>query len=134
MSRGIHARGEPIRVIAGVSIIATYEPAVTAAGVVEFQHLIRQLTISNTTDGYILITFDESLDQMRLVPGQAVFFDFTANKAGGKDGFFLGMGDAVFVRQSSGDFPGDTDPTTGYVTVSAYYADGDGGTNSGGNS
>lgn len=126
MSRGIHCRGESIRSIDGSVITNTYKPLLTPNNVAEFEHLIRQLIITNTTNGYLLVSFDPLVDQLRLIPGQAVFFDFTTNKAGSKDGFFLGMGDAVWVKQSSALFATDTDATSGFITASAYYADGDG--------
>lgn len=127
MSRGIKIQSESIRVVSGTTLGAfplTYFPFTGSGAVTVFRHLVRMIILSNTTDGYIIISFDGATQHLRLVPGQSLVLDITANKATNVDGFFLGMNQEIFA--STSNFPGDTDPTTGFVTLSAFYALGDG--------
>ena len=147
MSRGIKLQAEQMRYQDGSLITNTFEPlsnSYLTAGIVGgtlfnngFQHLIRQLILQNNTDGFVLIAFEvdpeyvtsyEDYCALRMVPGQSIIFDFTTNKAGSKDGFFLGMGDEIYIKSSAVVFTeaGDTAPTKGLFTASAFYALGDG--------
>lgn len=146
MSRGIKLQAEPIRYLDGASITNNYQALsnsyLTSLIVTDkifnsgFQHLIRMLILQNNTDGYVLVAFEQDPDfvaefpdygAIRMTPGQSIIFDFTANKAGNKDGFFLGMGDQIWIKNSpAAYFIGDTAATTGNFTASAFYALGDG--------
>lgn len=145
MSRGIKLQAEPLRYLDGASFSSVYQQLTnnyfTQTGIKPcFQHNIRQLILTNNTDGTVMVLFEydpkvvsaytvagvADYCALRMTPGQSLVLDITTNKAMGPDGFFLAMGDSIWVRDS--DLAGDLGPTEGYFTASAFYALGDGGT------
>lgn len=126
MSRGIKFQSESIRVVSGATLGATpltYFPFTGSGSATTFQHLIRIIILSNTTDGHIIISFDGETQNLRLVPGQSLVLDIAANKVTNVDGFFLDTNQQIYA--STSNFPGDTDPTGGFVTLSSFFAAGD---------
>jgi hypothetical protein len=104
---------ESLRSLAFGSISGTYAAVGTA-----FTHPIRIMTISNQTNGDMILSFDDAnaSGNIFLFAGEQRTYNFTSNMIPGKDDSLeLPIGTEVFVKQS-------TAPSSGGVTVEAVYA------------
>lgn len=108
-SLALRAAFEPLRSLAFGSIGAAYM-GVGAA----FSHPIRMLIIENLTNAELLFSFNGIDDHLALPSGGPIIFDFTTNKGGNSQGFFIAEGDRVYVKESG-------TPTSGTVYVSVVY-------------
>lgn len=79
------------------------------------EHPIVNYRIQNFTDQDITISYDGNLDHDIVGSGGFVLFDVASNKGKGEV-LGLAKGDIVYVK------PATSAPTSGYITLSAYYA------------
>lgn len=126
MSRGVRFQAEPIKWLGGAAINGTFQPLADESGNTLIKHVIRQFYIDNDTDGYVMVSFDGLSQHIRLAPGVKWMDDVATNRLGEPNEFALPINYSVYVAQTGANFPGDTNPTTGFVTLSCFYAYGDG--------
>lgn len=79
------------------------------------EHPIINYRIQNFTDENILISYDGTTDHDIIGEGGFVLLDVASNKGKG-DVLGLAKGDQVYVKAAT------SSPTSGYITLSAYYA------------
>jgi len=112
MAYGTRVAFDAVRELAFGSISGTY-----AALGVPIADNVRLLSVSNSTDDEVYISFDGTTNHLRLVANSFKLFDLSANKIR-DDGLFIAAGTQVYVKQVSGA------PTSGSVWVEAMSAEG----------
>ncbi len=80
-------------------------------------HPIRMILLSNLTDDSLQFSIDGVNDHFVVASNSGMVLDVSANKIN-EEGFFLGVGESIHVKQING-------PTTGNVYVSVIYGKGD---------
>lgn len=112
MAYGTRVAFDAVRQLAFGSITGTY-----AALGTPLADNVRLLSISNSTDAEVYISFDGTTDHLRLVDNSFKLFDFSANKIR-DDGLFIAVGTQIYVKQVS------SGPTSGAVWAEAVSAEG----------
>lgn len=102
---------EPLRSIAAGLIVGTYTTVGSA-----FAHPIYWIHLVNDTDSALVFSFDGIDDHLYLPSRGFLVMDITANQAGNASGLFFSIGQRIWVQSAV------SDPTTGIVTLSAFYA------------
>ncbi len=112
MAYGTRVRFDAVREAAFGTIGAAY----AAIGTATTDHT-RIISIFNSTNTDVYISFDGVTNHMRIASGTGQVLDLTANKVR-DDGFFLPSGEFIWVKRAAGA------PTSGLVWVQVTYADG----------
>lgn len=112
MAYGTRVAFDAVRELAFGSISGTY-----AALGTPLADNVRLLSISNSTDVDVYISFDGSTNHLRLANNSFKLFDFSANKIR-DDGLFVAVGTQIYVKQVSGA------ATSGSVWAEAVSAEG----------
>lgn len=100
---------EPVRSLDFTSIGAAYMGVGTA-----ISHPARQIFIQNLTDATVMFSFNGVDDHFPLPSNGFFLDDITSNKSLGQ-GFFLGEGERLYVKEVG-------TPTSGSVYFSVFYA------------
>jgi len=106
----IRAGWEPVRSLGFASIGVSY----TAVGT-PLTHPIRTVFIQNLTNAVLMFSFNGVDDNFPLPAFGYFVWDVTANKTR-EEGFFLGEGDVLFVKEIG-------TPTSGSVYFSVVYGE-----------
>lgn len=104
----IRAGWEPVRSIAFGSISGTYASVGTPLA-----HPIRTVLIQNLTNAVLMVSFDGVHDHFPIAAFGYFVWDITANKTR-EEGFFLGEGDTLYVKEIG-------TPTSGSFYFSVVY-------------
>lgn len=112
MAYGTKVAFEDVREIAFGSITANY----TALGAATADY-VRLLSINNSTDVEVYISFDGVSDHIRLTSNSFKLYDFTANSVH-DDGFFLSNRTTFYIKRVSGA------PTLGNVWIEVLVGEG----------
>lgn len=102
---------EPMRSIAAGLIVGTYTPVGSA-----FAHPIYWIHLVNDTDAALVFSFDGVDDHIYLPSHGFLVMDITTNRAANSTGLFFAIGQRIWVQSAV------SDPVTGIVTLSAFYA------------
>lgn len=124
MSRGIRFQAEEIKYLLGTAVTGAYQALADSTTNTLLNHVTRQIVLVNDTDGVILVSFDGITDHVRLDTGQGLLLDVASNRMGESDEFALAINSSVYVKDSN--LGTDTGPTSGIITLSSFYAYGDG--------
>lgn len=118
-SRGIRVVPDELRQIAFGAIGAGFTaiPGITVPAV--YTNPIRILILKNATNAPMYISYDGTFIHDFLPAASGQVLDFTANAGGGHTFPFIAAGTTVYVTYDV------VAPTSGSVTVSAYYCVGD---------
>lgn len=112
-ARGIRVVPDTLRTAAFGAVTGAY----SAIGAV-FMNPIRILSFKNLTDQTLLFSFDGVHDHEILPSESGLVLDFTANSA--YSAFpFISAGTTIYVKDNG------VAPTSGQVSISAYYCVGD---------
>lgn len=103
---------EPVRQLAGASVLAGFYTAVGTA----LEHPCRQFLIWNLTDQTLMFSIDGVTDHFPIPASGFFLSDVTSNAALTK-GFFLAQNQTLYVKRLSPLVP------TGNVYFSVFYAD-----------
>lgn len=109
-SLAVRWRAEELRLLDYSDLDVNYVPIGDPMG-----HPIVNYRIQNFTNRPVLISYDGVTDHDIVADGGFVLFDVTSNKGKG-DALALAKGDLVYVKAEN------LAPSSGYITVSAYYA------------
>lgn len=112
MAFGTRVAFDAVRELAFGSISGTYAALGTPTS-----DNARLLSISNSTNADVYISFDGTTNHLRLVANSFKLFDLSANKIR-DDGLFIAIGTQIYVRQVSGA------PTNGAVWAEIMSAEG----------
>lgn len=112
MAYGRRVNFEAVREVAFGGIGAAY----AALGTALTDHA-RIISISNSTDAEVYISFDGVNDHIRMAANSFQLFDLTANKVR-DDGYFIANGTIIYQRRVAGA------PTSGAVWVEIVIATG----------
>lgn len=112
MAYGTRVAFDAVRELAFGSISGTYAALGTPTA-----DNARLLSISNSTDADVYISFDGTTNHLRLVANSFKLLDLSANKIR-DDGLFIAVGTQVYVKQVSGA------PTSGAVWAEIMSAEG----------
>lgn len=102
---------EPLRSIAAGSISSSYNTVGSP-----FQHPIYWIHLVNDTDAALTFSWDGIDDHVYLPAGGFLVMDITTNHAANASGLFFSIGQRIWTASAT------SDPTTGIVTLSAFYA------------
>jgi hypothetical protein len=105
------ARFEPLRSLAFGSISGTY--AKVGTPFLNAEHII---SIDNTTDAQVTISFDGINDHLVVPPSAGKVFDLSSNKISTVQKLMMPQNTQVYTKQTSAG------PTLGSVYVSVIYA------------
>ena len=114
MANGMRIVAEQLRLIPFGDFAVGFVPV----GFV-FTHPIRILSMKNTTNVSVLVSYDGETIQEYLPASSGIVFDFTANSSPDGRYPFIPAGTTVYVGYDT------VAPTSGVVAVSAYYCAGD---------
>lgn len=112
MAFGTRVVFEPLRSVAFGGVNAAY----TAVGTATTDHS-RLISIFNSTDTDVLLSFDGSTDHMRIASGTGQVLDLSTNKIR-DDGLFLAQGTIFYIKRAAGA------PSTGNVWIQVMAAAG----------
>ena len=112
MAFGTRVAFEPVRELAGSSIIGAYSTLGTPLA----DHS-RIITLNNSTGQQVYISFNGTDDHLRMATNSFKLLDLSANKIR-DDGLFLAVGTQIFVRYVS------TTSVTGDVWAEVMVAEG----------
>ncbi len=114
MANGMRIVAEQLRLIPFGDFAVGFVPVGSV-----FTHPIRILSIKNTTNVSVVISYDGSTIQEYLPSASGIVFDFTANSSPDGRYPFIAAGTTIYVGYDT------VAPASGNVTVSAYYCVGD---------
>jgi hypothetical protein len=103
---------EPLRSIAAGSISGSYNTIGSG-----FAHPIYIIHLVNDTDVALVFSFDGTTDHLYLPSSGFLVLDITTNRAGSSAGLYFSVGQRIWVAEAVGA------PTTGIVTLSAFFAE-----------
>ena len=104
---------EPLRSIAAGLIGGGYQPVGSA-----FAHAIYWIHLVNDTDVALVFSWDGVTDHVFLPSGGFLVMDITANQTKTDLVLFFSVGQKIYVNNVT------SDPSTGIVSLSAFYASG----------
>lgn len=107
------ARLDEIRSINFSGISGTYAPVGSA-----FEHVVRIICFTNNTDGDLMVSLNNEVDNLFIPAGGFKLFDLTTNKGGITVSFVFPPTTRIFVKQV-------TAPTSGDFYVECAYARGE---------
>jgi len=110
MAYGTRVSFDPIRELDFAGISGTYSPLGTPFG----DH-VRLLSLNNSTDQELYISFDGVREHLRIAANSFKLFDLSANKVR-DDGLFIAVGTQIYVREVS------TSVTSGSIWAEAMAA------------
>ena len=102
---------EPLRSIAAGSISGSYNTIGSP-----FDHPIYVIHLVNDTDKAMTFSWDGIDDHLYLPAGGFLVLDITTNHAPNSSGLYFSVGQRIFVAEAT------VAPTTGIVTLAAFYA------------
>jgi hypothetical protein len=112
MAYGTRVAFDAVRELAFSGISAAYATVGTPLG-----DNVRLLSVSNSTNEEVYISFDGSTDHLRIVSNSFKLFDLSANKIR-DDGLFIAVGTQIYVKEVT------STPTSGSVWIEAMSAEG----------
>lgn len=103
------AKFDTLRSIDAATITGAYQ----AFGA-PLSHITRIVTITNNTQGDMLITTDNSEDQLIVIAGSFKLYDIQSDRNAKDDQYAIAIGTQFYIKQS-------TAPVSGHVYIEAIY-------------